>query len=92
MPRSSPSDASFIAAFTASLVTPSALRFTSSEMSETFGVGMRMAVPSSLPFSSGSTRPTALAAPVEVGMAETAAARARCRSLCSVSTVFWSPV
>ncbi len=47
---------------------------------------MRIAVPSSLPFSSGITRPTALAAPVEVGIADTAAARARCRSLCSVST------
>ena len=35
---------------------------------ETFGVGTRMAKPSSLPFSSGSTRPTALAAPVEVGI------------------------
>ena len=33
-----------------------------------------------------------VSAPVVVGMAETAAARARCRSLCSVSTVVWSPV
>ncbi len=44
---------------------------------ETFGVGTRMAVPSSLPFSSGRTRPTALAAPVEVGIIDIAAARAR---------------
>ena len=35
---------------------------------ETFGVGTRIETPSSLPFSSGSTRPTALAAPVEVGI------------------------
>ena len=44
---------------------------------ETFGVGTRIEVPSSLPFSSGSTRPTALAAPVEVGIIDSAAARAR---------------
>src|SRR5437660_11198129 len=43
---------------------------------ETFGVGTRTATPSSLPFSSGSTRPTAFAAPVEVGIMESAAARA----------------
>ena len=54
----------------------------------TFWVGTRMATPSSLPLSSGSTRPTALAAPVDVGIIETEAARARRRSLCSVSTVF----
>jgi hypothetical protein len=35
---------------------------------DTFGVGTRIATPSSLPFSSGSTRPMALAAPVEVGI------------------------
>src|SRR6516165_7898001 len=54
---------------------------------ETLGVGTRMATPSSLPFSSGSTRPTALAAPVEVGTNDIAAARARYRSLCKVSSV-----
>ena len=59
---------------------------------DTFGVGTRMAVPSSLPFSSGSTFPTALAAPVEVGIMFSAAARARCRSLWLVSTIRWSPV
>ena len=91
MPCSAPFDASCIAALISSLVA-GFFRFTSSDTSETFGVGMRIAVPSSLPFSSGITRPTARAAPVEVGIAETAAARARCRSLCSVSTVFWSPV
>ena len=44
---------------------------------ETFGVGTRIETPSSLPLSSGSTRPTALAAPVEVGIMVSAAARAR---------------
>src|SRR5688500_18394938 len=34
-------------------------------MTDTLGVGTRMATPSSLPLSSGSTRPTALAAPVD---------------------------
>ena len=37
-------------------------------ITETFGVGTRIETPSSLPFNSGSTRPTALAAPVEVGI------------------------
>ncbi len=46
-------------------------------ITETFGVGTRIETPSSLPFSSGSTRPTALAAPVEVGIIDNAAARAR---------------
>ena len=44
---------------------------------ETFGVGTRVDEPSSLPFSSGMTRPIALAAPVEVGIWFSAAARAR---------------
>src|ERR1700722_2986401 len=44
---------------------------------ETLGVGTRIAEPSSLPFSSGSTRPTALAAPVVVGIIDREAARAR---------------
>ena len=44
---------------------------------ETFGVGTRTEMPSSLPLSSGSTRPTALAAPVEVGIIDSAAARPR---------------
>ena len=44
---------------------------------ETLGVGTRIDEPSSLPFSSGMTRPSALAAPVEVGIIDMAAARAR---------------
>ncbi|MND08373.1 hypothetical protein D3C83_309450 [compost metagenome] len=47
---------------------------------ETSGVGTRMAIPSSLPFNAGKTRPIALAAPVEVGIIESAAARARRKS------------
>ncbi len=46
-------------------------------ITETFGVGTRIDTPSSLPFSSGSTRPMALAAPVEVGIIDIAAARPR---------------
>src|ERR1700681_2211224 len=46
----------------------------------TFGVGTRMAYPSSFPFSSGITRCNALAAPVELGIILMAAARARRRS------------
>ena len=46
-------------------------------ISETFGVGTRIDEPSSLPFSSGSTSPTAFAAPVVVGIIDSAAARAR---------------
>ena len=45
--------------------------------SETFGVGTRIEVPSSLPLRSGMTRPIALAAPVVVGIMFSAAARAR---------------
>src|SRR5882724_2138615 len=44
---------------------------------ETLGVGTRMDEPSSLPFSSDRKSPTALAAPVVVGIIESAAARAR---------------
>ena len=46
-------------------------------MHDTFGVGTRMAVPSSLPAISGNTSPRAIAAPVDVGIKARAAARAR---------------
>jgi hypothetical protein len=49
-------------------------------------------MPSSLPFIAGITSPIARAAPVEVGMIETAAERARRRSLCGASRSRWSPV
>src|SRR3546814_1305195 len=46
-------------------------------ISDTLGVGTRIEEPSSLPFSDGSTRPTAVAAPVVVGIIDSAAARPR---------------
>jgi hypothetical protein len=49
---------------------------------ETFGVGTRMEKPSSLPLSSGSTRPTALAAPSRSG-SSTAPRRGRDRDPCA---------
>ena len=49
-------------------------------------------MPLSLPLSSGSTRPTAFAAPVEVGIRLIAAALARRRSLCGMSWSRWSAV
>ena len=42
---------------------------------DTSGVGTRKAIPVSLPFNSGMTLPTALAAPVEAGMMFWAAPR-----------------
>src|SRR5205823_5425366 len=59
---------------------------------ETLIVGTRMAIPSSLPFKCGSTSPTAVAAPVVVGIMLTAPARARRRSLCGKSWMGWSLV
>jgi len=90
-PESGPAAAALTAVLISSaLVSRPAVKVKS--INDTFGVGTRMAVPSSLPASSGSTRPTARAAPVEVGIIELAAARARCRSLCKVSSTGWSPV
>ena len=83
------------ARFTASLISSLVVFLLATNlksMHETFGVGTRIDTPSSLPFSSGSTRPTALAAPVEVGIIDSAAARPRYMSLCIVSSVGWSPV
>ena len=84
-----PSDASLNAAFTSSVVVFFS-RIAARSTTETFGVGTRIAIPSSLPFSAGSTSPTADAAPVVVGMIESAAARARRRSLCGRSSSCWS--
>ena len=69
-------------------------RLTSATRSTTepFGVGTRSEMPSSLPFRCGSTSPMARAAPVEVGMIESAADRARRRSLWGASSRRWSPV
>ncbi len=65
-------------------------RFATRSTHDTFGVGTRIEMPSSLPFSSGITSPTADAAPVVVGMIESAAARARRKSLCGRSSSCWS--
>ena len=91
MPASGPSAAAFIAALIASTVAG----FSSSTVRSTIepsGVGTRVAKPSSLPLSSGSTSDTARAAPVVVGIMDMAAARARRRSLCGRSRIFWSLV
>src|SRR6478736_3984888 len=91
MPFSGPADALRNAVFTSSadvFLFSSATRSTT----DTLAVGTRIAMPSSLPFSSGSTSPTAEAAPVVVGMIDSAAARARRRSLCGRSSSCWSLV
>ena len=91
MPRSPPAAASRKASLTVCGVagfSSSATRSTT----ETLAVGTRMAMPSSLPLSFGSTRPTAVAAPVVVGIMLTAPARARRRSLCGKSWIGWSLV
>ena len=56
------------------------------------GTGTRRLIPVNLPLSSGNTSPTALAAPVEVGMILSAAARERCASECNWSETRWSLV
>ena len=80
MPLSSPSAAALNAALIVSFV----IGFSATKVrstTETFGVGTRMANPSSLPSTSGMTSLRALAAPVDVGIIDRAAARARRRSL-----------
>ena len=69
-----------------------ALRTAETSMRLTSGVGTRNAVPSTLPFSSGSTSPMALVIPVVVGMMLIAAARALRRSLSALSRIIWLPV
>ena len=91
MPLRGPSAAAAKAAFTASAVAGRSTWATRST-TDTFGVGTRMAMPSSLPFNSGSTSPTAAAAPVVVGIIESPAERARRRSLWGRSRSFWSLV
>ena len=56
---------------------------------DTLGVGTRMAMPSSLPLSSGMTSATAFAAPVVVGIIDMAAARARRMSFWEPSRMRW---
>src|SRR5882757_9633218 len=88
-PVSWPSAAFWKAVFTSSLVT-SRSSSTTRSVTEPVGTGTRIAMPSSLPASSGITSAVALAAPVVVGMMFSAAARARRRSLCGKSRMRWS--
>merc|ERR1719442_373457 len=66
-PFMSPAAYSLIAATISSYLAPFSKRHVRST-TETSGVGTRKAMPVSLPFTEGSTLPTALAAPVEEGM------------------------
>merc|ERR550525_1659408 len=66
-PFMSPAALSLIAATMSSYFAPFARRQVRST-TDTSGVGTRKAMPVSLPFTSGSTLPTALAAPVDDGM------------------------
>ena len=90
IPLNGPSAAAFIAALTSSLVT--VLLEDRGQVGDRCrsGTGTRRAKPVSLPFSSGMTSPTALAAPVVVGMMLIAAARARYGSLWIWSATRWS--
>ncbi|MOA58221.1 hypothetical protein D3C78_1825760 [compost metagenome] len=75
-----PSDAALTISLISSLVVSrDAVKVRST--SDTLMVGTRTEKPSRRPFSSGSTRPTALAAPVLVGIRLSVAERARRRSL-----------
>ena len=56
-------------------------------VAEPVGTGTRIAKPSNFPFNSGITSEIALAAPVEVGIIDSAAARERRRSLCGKSNI-----
>ena len=91
MPFSGPSAASF----TAALISAGEVGLASVQTrstTEPVATGARIEIPFSLPFSSGSTSPTAFAAPVVVGIRLSAAARARRRSLCGMSCRRWSAV
>src|SRR3954470_8740401 len=92
MPFILPSEAAFIALQTSSYdasLTSSTVRSTT----DTSEVGTRKAIPVSLPFSSGITLPTALAAPVDDGMMFSRMPRPPRQSfLDGPSTVFWVAV
>ena len=64
--------------------------FTTKSTIETVGIGTLTARPFSFPFSSGITRPTDFAAPVDVGIKFAAAALALRRSLWPTSRILWS--
>ena len=80
IPFIGPSAAAFIAAFTSSTVTFFS-NSTVKSTTEPSGVGTLIDNPCNLPANSGITKPTAFAAPVEVGMIEQAAALALLKSL-----------
>ncbi len=69
--------ARFLTASLSSSAVTSFLSSATKSTTETSGVGTRKAIPFIFPFSSGITRPIALAAPVDVGTIERAAARPR---------------
>ena len=81
MPLRAPPAAARIASFTSFAVAFFSRR-TVRSTSDTLGVGTRIAMPVSLPAIAGRTSLSALAAPVDVGIIDSAAARARRRSLC----------
>mmetsp|Transcript_29550 Transcript_29550/g.96569 ORF Transcript_29550/g.96569 Transcript_29550/m.96569 type:complete len:235 (-) Transcript_29550:177-881(-) len=94
MPRSGPSAAALTTALISSYVAGLARR-TVRSTTDTSGVGTRNAMPVSLPFSSGITLPTALAAPVDAGMMFCPAQRPARQSLPpreGPSTVSWLAV
>merc|ERR1712000_55273 len=92
MPLSSPSEASF----KAFLISSQVAGFSRTQVrstTETFEVGTRMDMPVSFPLRDGITLPTALAAPVLLGMMFWAAVRPPRQSLADgPSTVFWVAV
>ena len=59
---------------------------------DTLGVGILIAVTSRFHYSTGKTKPTAFAAPVEVGIIEELAVLALLKSPCSPSKMRWSEV
>src|SRR4029077_8304881 len=74
MPFNGPSAAAWSAPLTSSAVT-FLLRTAARSTHDTFGVGTRIEMPSSFPLSSGSTSPTAPAAPVLAANKDNASAR-----------------
>src|SRR5258706_9642690 len=83
--------AAFMIALTSSTVVSRAA-MNARSTTETLIVGTRIEYPSSLPLSSGRTRPTAAAAPVLVGIIDIVAERARRRSSWKTSVSTWSLV
>ncbi len=91
MPFRSPSEACLNASFISS--TPTSFSSTPTKSTiEPVGTGTLIAMPSSLPASSGITTPVAVVAPDVVGMMLRAAALALLRSLCALSRILWSLV